>query len=307
MPGYYDIDEILAEEVLVPCKTSFTFSFLANLDPDNDTYDNNDSTIQQSRDNGYLPEGSIIQMPVWAIRKWADLNFIRLGIPKQYRLKSRERYEADPTATIGGTNTSYGNERNTAATATTNTTSISNLKYTQYFECGKVLCDLIDTCCTKVTTDIKASLARSRTGRLDRSNAKQIRDINELQIECNKVRLFLYTLYKCRGRLGLTMDWSLSCYGDDDVSTYSSKITMFEQRLFYVGAIAVTNHHIWKLYNNPRLLLSSPSTSIQNISFKTIQDKTKSTNNRLDVNTNGRRALQNSTINNNSAKRIRKQ
>ena len=111
MPGYYDIDEILAEEVYVPCKTLFDFSYLGHLDPDNN---NNDIISKENNNNNnnnmdVLQEGSRINMPVWAIRKWSDLNFIQLGIPKQYRLKTREKLEADPMNAIGlGSTTTSG-------------------------------------------------------------------------------------------------------------------------------------------------------------------------------------------------------
>jgi hypothetical protein len=88
MPGYYDIDDILAEEELVPCKTFFDFSYLSHLDPD---------TAVNSKQH-YLPENSKIKMPVWAVRKWADLGFCRVTLPKHYGLRARELLQADPTA-----------------------------------------------------------------------------------------------------------------------------------------------------------------------------------------------------------------
>ena len=84
MPSYYDIDAILAEEELVPCTTNFDFSYLAHLDPD-------------LHGKNYLPEGSRIKLPLWALEKWASLDFVCVGIPRHYQRKTREKLEAAPS------------------------------------------------------------------------------------------------------------------------------------------------------------------------------------------------------------------
>lgn len=81
--GYYDIDSILAEEELLPCTNLFDFSHLAYLDPD-------------LKGESYLPEGSRLKMPVWAIDRWATLGFVRMSLPRHFGRSSRERFEADP-------------------------------------------------------------------------------------------------------------------------------------------------------------------------------------------------------------------
>jgi hypothetical protein len=82
--SYYDIDAILAEEELIPCATLFDFSHLAHLDADSPS------------DKGFLPEGSRLKLPIWAMEKWAMLGFVRLSLPRHYGRKARERLEADP-------------------------------------------------------------------------------------------------------------------------------------------------------------------------------------------------------------------
>jgi hypothetical protein len=84
MPRYYDVDSVLAEEELVPCSTLFDFSFLAHLDPD--------LPEQEHK----LPEGSRIKLPLWAMRKWAMMGFVRLSLPRHFQRKARERIEAEP-------------------------------------------------------------------------------------------------------------------------------------------------------------------------------------------------------------------
>ena len=82
--SYYDIEDILAEEELLPCNTLFDFSHLAHLDE------------ELPPDKAFLPEGSRIKMPLWAINKWAMLGFVRVSLPKHYGRKARERLDADP-------------------------------------------------------------------------------------------------------------------------------------------------------------------------------------------------------------------
>jgi hypothetical protein len=91
MPGYYDIDVIIAEEQAVPCQTLFDFSYLSHLHPD---YDKN---LTKKNDH-VLPENSKIQVPIWVVSKWAPLNFVRMSLPKSYGRTARERWQADPAS-----------------------------------------------------------------------------------------------------------------------------------------------------------------------------------------------------------------
>jgi hypothetical protein len=94
MPGYFDIDDFLAQEELVTVTTQFDFSYLAHLD-ENNRY----NTTNSNHKNSHLPEATKLRMPIWSIHKWADLGFIRLnGFPKHYNLKTREWLQADPAA-----------------------------------------------------------------------------------------------------------------------------------------------------------------------------------------------------------------
>lgn len=81
--NYFDVDAILAEEELIPCQSNFDFSYLSHLDPD-----------QRPGKHHYLPEGSKIKVPVWAVEKWATLGFVKLSLPRHFGRKARERIEA---------------------------------------------------------------------------------------------------------------------------------------------------------------------------------------------------------------------
>jgi hypothetical protein len=93
MPGYYDLDEFLAEEEAIQCQTAFDFSHLSYLDPDAPP-----GTTSTNHNNNVLPEHSKVKIPMWAIRKWAELSFCRLLVPIQYRVAARELILADPAS-----------------------------------------------------------------------------------------------------------------------------------------------------------------------------------------------------------------
>jgi GINS complex subunit 3 len=84
--SYYDIDAILAEEELVPCTSNFDFSYLAHLDPE-----------LHGTNKHILPAGSRIKVPLWALDKWASLDFVNLNLPRHYQRKAREKLEAAPS------------------------------------------------------------------------------------------------------------------------------------------------------------------------------------------------------------------
>lgn len=84
MPGYYDIDTILAEEELIPTTTAdFDFSYLSHLHPD--------------RPATGLPAGSKVQLPVWVAKVWAYQGYAKVAMPKQYGRAVQERLAAEPT------------------------------------------------------------------------------------------------------------------------------------------------------------------------------------------------------------------
>ncbi len=104
MPSYYDIDTILAEEELLTVKPKFDFAHLSHLDPDSHRTATAGRKRRRDDDGGkggsganhHLPEGTKIKMPLWAVDRWAMLNFIRIpNLPKHYRQRMKERLEAD--------------------------------------------------------------------------------------------------------------------------------------------------------------------------------------------------------------------
>lgn len=154
MPGYYDIDDILAEEELVPCKTLFDFSYLSHLDPDN-----------SHSKHHYLPENSKIKVPIWAIRKWADLGFCRITtLPKHYGLKARELFQADPAAVT---------------------------LRSRYFQSGQCLIHLVETSAHKCAKNLASATSSSsrRTAQLQQLEAI-LQESNKLRETLLQVRYF---------------------------------------------------------------------------------------------------------------------
>ena len=102
MPSYYNIDDILAEEEILPCTALFEFRYLGHLDPDykppmkSKNNSNNNKTTANSIKS--LSESTKVKMPLWSVEKWAKLGFARLSIPKHFSRKARERLASDPGA-----------------------------------------------------------------------------------------------------------------------------------------------------------------------------------------------------------------
>lgn len=105
MPSYYDIDAILAEEELLTVKPKFDFAHLAHLDPDSHRSSQgggNGRKRRRDEEGGgrggghYLTEGTKVKMPLWAVDRWATLNFVKIpALPRHYRQRMKERLEAD--------------------------------------------------------------------------------------------------------------------------------------------------------------------------------------------------------------------
>jgi len=84
-----------------------------------------------SKNTMRLPQGHKIQMPLWSIDKWSTLSFVRLGLPKHYTRKLRERLLADPIQV----QLRLYNER--------------------YFLSASVLLNLIETCHAKIQAELR--------------------------------------------------------------------------------------------------------------------------------------------------------
>jgi len=205
--SYYVIDAILAEEELVPCTTQFGFQHLAHLDPD--VHDNKD----------VLPAGSRIKLPIWALHKWANLDFVSLSLPRHFQRKARDRLEAAPSEV----NLRKRNER--------------------FFLAGRFMVDLVHTSAREVRRGTRSS--SSRRERLEQN----------LQ-EAKRLQMTLLKTYTGE-RLRQTLDWSLSSVGDD-VSSYTRQLTEMERRLFQCGAVAATAHLRWRVFGKRQWLLRTP-------------------------------------------------
>jgi hypothetical protein len=87
--SYYDLDDILSEEELIPCWTNFDFTYLAKLDPDYHPEDDKDAP-------DILSAARKIKMPIWAVKQWAPKGWVKMVLPRIYSRKAREKLEADP-------------------------------------------------------------------------------------------------------------------------------------------------------------------------------------------------------------------
>ncbi|KAL3940245.1 MAG: hypothetical protein SGBAC_005180 [Bacillariaceae sp.] len=243
--SYYDVDSILAEEELIPCTTLFEFSHLQHLDPDASIGLQRHKAGDKKIEANYLPENSRIKLPLWAVRKWANLGFVRLQLPRHYGRKARERLEADP----GDADLRKRNER--------------------FFLAGKILVDLIQHSSEKVATAI-ASTPRWR------QNAKRTTHSRALEQVSEEAALLKRTLLKTFAgeRLRQMFDWALSTGGDDDVSKFLAKLTEMEQRLFHTGATAVANKEHWSVFGSRRLVSSNATANKRRANSMVARDAT---------------------------------
>jgi len=235
MTSYYDIDAILSEEELVPCTTLFDFAHLAHLDPDYSHFhhtqkrriqDGDDQSSRKSSSSALvLPEGHRIKMPLWSVEKWATLGFVRIGLPRHYGRKARERLVADPAL------------------------ADLRVRSERFFMAGLKLVDLIERC-SKVTT---TAINNSRNGNRSRRSAHAAA-MAEVQKEAVDLRQILVVTYTGE-RLRRTLDWTLNSI-EDDVSGYTCRLTEIEKQLFCLGAAAARAYHEWKNFGSRRIAVS---------------------------------------------------
>jgi len=94
--------------------------------------------------------------------------------------------------------------------------------------------------------------AKRNMQNLGRRRNAQLPRLEALLQDCQALRTTLLHTYTGE-RLCQTLDWALSSVGDD-VSSYVTKLTAMERRLYRAGAVASASHTTWKLYSNSRLV-----------------------------------------------------
>jgi hypothetical protein len=112
-----------------------------------------------------------------------------------------------------------------------------------------LLVDLIERSSTEVAKAI-TSIPRWRSAR----RLTHTQALEQVSEEARELKRTLIKMYSGE-RLRKVFDWSQSSGGgDDDVSSYLSKLTEMEQRLFYIGSSSLAALEEWNLYGNRRLL-----------------------------------------------------
>ncbi|KAI8871635.1 GINS complex subunit Psf3, partial [Ramicandelaber brevisporus] len=75
---YYDIDDILAEQMPIPCTFNFSVSGLASLQPDENV----------------LPKGTKVELPFWLASNLAFPEYVSVDLPSTYSKKTRNKLNA---------------------------------------------------------------------------------------------------------------------------------------------------------------------------------------------------------------------
>ncbi|GMH93262.1 hypothetical protein TL16_g12581 [Triparma laevis f. inornata] len=109
------------------------------------------------------------------------------------------------------------------------------LKSTYFYSAGNLLCSAVKAA---------PSSRRSNDSRL-----------TLLKKECEILREVLKKTFVGE-RLRRTLDWCLSCR-DEDVSEFTSKLTVEEKNLFDIGARASLGYHEWKHNGSRKIQVSS--------------------------------------------------
>jgi hypothetical protein len=98
---YYDIDDFLADEELLPCTTTYDFALLGHLKASEGSNHHNSNNAtphqQQPQKDRHLAANTKLQMPIWTLREWVRLNYVRIvHVPKKYSSTARDAVKADP-------------------------------------------------------------------------------------------------------------------------------------------------------------------------------------------------------------------
>lgn len=224
--GYYDIDDILAEEMLIPCTTMFPFATLSYLDENSPNSSHN--TKKRKVNHNFLEKDTFLNLPLWSMKRWSELNYVRVHIPKQYGRRTRERLMADPA---------NADIRNRIASA-------GNINGALYYTAGIKFCSFIERC-VKLNNGVKNRKSLSTLSRAT---------FTELEREVRNLRVTLLRLYT-GARLRRCLDWSLSSIGQD-VSHYTRTLTDCELKLFYAGLEATKARHEWKAFGSKKIPVS---------------------------------------------------
>jgi len=243
MPSYYDIDTILAEEELLTVKPKFDFAHLSHIDPDShraalvgrkrrrddDGTDKNDK-LSGGGHHHYLPEGTKIKMPLWAIDRWSMLNFIKMPtLPRHYRQRMKERLEADAV-----------------------TMNLCN-KNDHFFLAGTLLTNLL----LRTVYNHKRNSTSSRRSSRGNPNDPESVAMETLTYEARTLQHSLLTTMM-GDRLCRNFDWTLSALDamEDDVSLWIERLSNMEKKMFDRGVEASGAVKSWREYGCSRMGVS---------------------------------------------------
>lgn len=289
--SYYDIDDILAQEELIPVTNLLDFTYLAHFDPDyvpgaksssgrnspDDDIDNNEVT-KSKPNNHSLVEGTRFRMPLWSIEKWLQVGFVKMSLPKHYGRKMRERMEADPVsfdlryvscraiALLHAND--LDNKLNNIIPCATSTHCTGN-------GCNKTMSiefiykiHFPNTKVHPITSNTQPCTCRKRNERYFQTGMQLLNLIHQCQStnqQFPKTHRYLLTelqhlkqtlLQTYTGaRMRRIFDWTLSRI-EDDVSAYTEKLTDMEMRLFERGKEASRACYLWKLFGTRRIMVS---------------------------------------------------
>ena len=277
--SYFDIDEILMEDCLIPCSSKIACKNLAFLCPDlllaaanstgneTTTSGKNSSSVDYLDNKHELPKGSKFELPLWAalplaFPKVQKTSTISAHLPKHYGDNFRKKCLAGAE----GFNL--------------------RLKSLFFFEVGNRLCEAVANV---------QNLRRDR-GRGDNS----AKEMSYLVKECKELRQTLLATFAGE-RLRRIYDKSLNSV-DLDVSKFLRILSDMECKFFYICRNSKIKEKDWKIYGSNKIAVSEVGK--QMVQRNVVQSVSTSDNNNTEAdkssgekrveeqnnNTNGKRA-----------------
>ena len=242
--SYYDLDAILAEEELIPVTNLFPFNHLARLDPNYMPPTSSPDTAQSKSKKSkklYLSSNTKFFMPLWSIDTWANLGFIKLGMPKIYAPKVRQRLQADPARVD------------------------LKRKSEWYYIAGMKYINLVQR---SVALFRKSHSAAVRGGGRSSVQVQERMELSQSAMELKQALLALFS----GSRYRVVFDWTLSEW-QEDLSDFLEPLTAMEQELFWCGLEASQAHASWKLYGSKRIEVSETARLTQSNSLNLSSQK----------------------------------
>jgi hypothetical protein len=220
--SYYDIDTILAEEELIPVVNMGDFLHLAHLDPDYIHQKSNHNIISPTPTTHQLKQRQnqqhiLPEKTKFKMPLWSIDKWVKLQYIQFHTPK-------------------HYNRRNREKLENDPTSIDLQSKYERFYLSGISLINLIHQHIEMINSSNRSSYGQYLIGE---------------KKELKGTLLRLYT----GERMRRIFDWTMS-HIDDDVSDFTKKLSVMEQKLFQCSAASSHAFEVWKVHGSRRICVS---------------------------------------------------